>query len=336
MAQEQMNTALRDLAPGERFCGVYLLKSAQTGVTSTGKPYLSFRLADLTGELPGKAWDYAGPLGGGDAGQSVWVRGRVELYQNALQAALEEIRLTDERDEVDPARLVPAAPHDPEKMLAYVRKTLEGLEDADYRAVCLAVLDRRQDAFAALPGGKTMHHSFRHGLLMHTANMMRQAAGLARIYADVIDRSLLIAGAFLHDIGKLSEYATSQLGLVSDYSREGQLLGHLFLGAEEVGSTARALGIAEEKTLLLQHLIVSHHGRAEFGAVVPPKCAEAELLANIDMIDSRMEIFREALADTAPGQFSKQRVYGQYNSFLYRHSEAGEPSPATGAHGVSL
>ena len=175
MAQEQMNTALRDLAPGERFCGVYLLKSAQTGVTSTGKPYLSFRLADLTGELPGKAWDYAGPLGGGDAGQSVWVRGRVELYQNAPQAALEEIRLTDERDEVDPARFVPAAPHDPEKMLAYVRKTLEGLEDADYRTVCLAVLDRRQDAFAALPGGKTMHHSFRHGLLMHTANMMRQA-----------------------------------------------------------------------------------------------------------------------------------------------------------------
>ena len=315
------NAPIRDLAAGDRFSGWYLLKSVQTAVTGAGKPYLNLRLADLAGEIPGKAWDYSGPIGPADAGQPVWVRGRVETYPNAPQTVLDEIRLADESDEVDIARLIPTAPHDPALMLAYVESTLQKLEDADYRALTLAILERRRDAFAALPGGKMMHHSFLHGLLMHTANMMQQASALARIYADVIDRDLLIAGAFLHDIGKLSEFAVSPLGLVSDYSKEGQLLGHLFLGAEEVGAVGRELGIPAEKTLLLQHLLVSHHGRPEFGNIVFPKCAEAEMLANIDMIDSRMEMFRMAFAETEPGQFSRQKVYGLNNVCVYRPAE---------------
>jgi 3'-5' exoribonuclease len=314
---------LRGLAPGERFCGYYLLKSAQSATTGSGKPYLSLRLADRTGELPGKFWDYAGPIGAGDAGQAVWASGRVELFQNAPQLSLDHLRLTDGEDDFDPACLVPSAPYDPQQMLSYVESTLQKLADADYRGVCLKVLERRREAFALLPGGKAMHHAFLHGLLMHTANMMRQADYFARLYPDVIDRSLLIAGAFLHDIGKLEEYATSALGLISDYTKDGQLLGHLFLGAEEVGAAARELGIPEEKRMLLQHLIVSHHGKTEFGAVVLPKCAEAELLANIDMIDSRMEIYRATYADTPAGEFSRQRVYGLNNNHVY-HPAADE------------
>ena len=314
----KQNAPLRSLAPGERFCGYYLLKSAQSATTSAGKPYLSLHLADLSGELPGKLWDYAGPIAAGDAGQPVWASGRVESYQNAVQLSLDSLRLTDETDDFDLGRIVPAAPYDAQQMLAYVERTLQGLADQDYAAVCLALLERHREAFALLPGGKTMHHAFLHGLLMHTANMMRQADFLAKLYPDVIDRSLLLAGAFLHDIGKLAEYAVTALGLVSDYTREGQLLGHLFLGAEEVGAAAREKGIPEEKRLLLQHLLVSHHGKAEFGAVVPPKCAEAEMLANIDMIDSRMEIYRTAYADTPEGTFSRQKVYGLGNQNVYR------------------
>ncbi len=134
----------------------------------------------------------------------------------------------------------------------------------------------------------------------------------------MINRSLLLAGTFLHDIGKLKEFETTSLGLVRDYSATGQLLGHLFLGAEEVGAVARELGIPEEKTMLLQHLIVSHHGKPEFGAVTLPKCAEAELLAEIDMIDSRMEMFRTAFADAPEGGFSRQKVYGLNNCCVYR------------------
>ena len=318
MSHENENAALQALKPGERFSGCYLLKTAQSGTSTAGKPYLSLRLADLSGELPGKVWDYGGPVGAEQAGQIVWVSGRVERYQNAPQAVLDAIRPADADDGYDPARLVPTAPRDAERMLSYVEGVLDKLGDLDYRAVCLTVLDRNREAFAALPGAKTMHHGFLHGLLMHTANMIRQAEALARIYPEVIDRSLLIAGAFLHDIGKLAEFDTTPLGLVSEYSREGQLLGHIFLGAEMVGAVARELCIPEEKRLLLQHLIAAHHERPEYGTIVRPRCAEAELLACIDMIDSRMEIFRETYAQTEPGQFSRQRVYAQNNDFLYR------------------
>ncbi len=302
--------ALRTLVENDRFCGYYLLKSASSGVTARGAPYLSFRLADRTGELPGKLWDYSGPVGPGDAGRAVWASGRVETYQDAPQASLEELRLLDEGDAVDPALLVPSAPADKDVMLKYVEKTLGGLEDADYRNVCLAILDRHREGFAAYPAAISMHHDFRHGLLMHTAKMMQTAERLADVYFGVVDRSLLLAGVFLHDIGKLAEFETTELGLVGDYSPEGQLLGHLFLGAEEVGAAARELGVPEEKRLLLQHLIASHHGKAEFNAIVAPKCAEAELLSELDMIDSRMEMYRRAYEETGRGCFTRQKVYG--------------------------
>ncbi len=319
------NAPLRTLTPGERFCGWYLLKSAQTATSSSGKPYLSFRLADNSGELAGKLWDYSGAITALDAGQAVWASGRVDSYQNQPQLVPDNLRLAEETDEIDLSRLVPTAPHDPQRMLSYVEQTLRSLTDEDYRRVCLTLLERHREAFARLPGAKGMHHAFLHGLLMHTATMMHQADFFARLYSDIVDRDLLLAAAFLHDIGKLAEFSTSPLGLVSDYSKEGRLLGHLFLGAEEVGQTARELGVPEEKRLLLQHLIVSHHGKAEFGAIEPPKCAEAELLAQIDMIDSRMEMFRTTYLDTPAGEFSRQRVWGLDNQYIY-HPAADDPA----------
>ena len=316
--------ALASLRPGDRFSGYYLLKSAQGSTTAAGKPYLNFRLADRTGELSGKLWDYAGPVDSGDAGRAAWVSGRVESYQNAPQAVLEELRLTDGDDVFDPALLVPTAPIPVETMLDYVEKTLGGLADADYRAVCTIVLERRRDCFAAIPGAQSIHHGFLHGLLMHTAKMMQAAERLAKVYTDVIDPSLLLAGVFLHDIGKLAEFEATELGLVGEYSREGRLLGHLFLGAEMVGEAAREAGIPEEKRLLLQHLIASHHGVPEYGAIVPPKCAEAELLSYLDLIDSRMEIYREVYGEMKRESFSPRKVYRLDNKEVYR------PGPAAG------
>ena len=319
-----------ELTPGDSFCGYYLLKTAQIGTASSGKPYLSFRLADRTGEIAGKLWDYAGPIGAGDAGRAVWAGGYVTSYQNAPEAKLDELRLAGDGDSFDPARLVPAAPYDAQTMLDYVEKTLRAIRDPDYRGVCLSLLERHREVFAKVPGGKFMHHAFLHGLLMHTAKMMQQAGFFARLYDDVVDGSLLMAGAFLHDVGKLAEFTVSDLGLVSDYSRAGQLLGHLFLGAEEVGAAARALGIPEEKTLLLQHLIAAHHGKPELGALVEPRCAEAEILAEIDLIDSRMEIYRMACESTPEGEFSREKVYGLHNRSIYRPTSGAGAEQAQG------
>ena len=219
---------------------------------------------------------------------------------------------------MDVSRLVSVAPIDREAGYDEVKALVSTIEDADYRAVCEEMLRRHEAAFRTIPAAKSVHHGFLSGLLMHTYNMLRLADFLAMQYADTVDRSLLLAGTLLHDFGKEQEFTFSDLGLVTDYSTKGQLLGHLVMGAQEVGEAAAQLGIPEEKSVLLQHLLLSHHGEPQFGAAVLPQCAEAELLSLIDQIDSRMEIYREVLAPLKAGEFS-QRVFALDNRRVYKH-----------------
>ena len=219
---------------------------------------------------------------------------------------------------MDVSRLVRVAPIDRAGAYADITRLISTLEDADYRAVCEEMLRRHEDAFRTIPAAKSVHHSFLSGLLMHTYNMLRLADFLAAQYADTVNRSLLLAGTLLHDFGKEREFTFSELGLVTDYSTKGQLLGHLVMGAQETAEVAEMLGIPEEKSVLLQHLLLSHHGEPEFGAAMLPQCAEAELLSLIDQIDSRMEIYREALAPLKSGEFS-QRIFALDNRRIYKH-----------------
>ena len=152
---------------------------------------------------------------------------------------------------------------------------------------------------------------------MHTWYMLRTADFLAGLYKDVINRDLLMAGTLLHDFAKAEEFAFSELGLVTEYSTKGQLLGHLVMGAQQVAKAAEELGVPEDKSVLLQHMLLSHHGQPEFGAAVLPQCAESELLSMIDMIDSRMEIYQEAMEETPVGEFSK-RIFA-LEKRIYHH-----------------
>ena len=287
-------------------------------MTVSGKPFLTAVLADESGTIEAKVWDYSGPIGERDAGKVIKVRGSVSDYRGALQVTVDKLRLAAEDDHVDVSRLVRVAPIDRAGAYADITRLVSTLEDADYRAVCEEMLRRHEDAFRTIPAAKSVHHSFLSGLLMHTYNMLRLADFLAAQYADSVDRSLLLAGTLLHDFGKEREFTFSELGLVTDYSTKGQLLGHLVMGAQETAEVAEMLGIPEEKSVLLQHLLLSHHGEPEFGAAVLPQCAEAELLSLIDQIDSRMEIYREALAPLKSGEFS-QRIFALDNRRIYKH-----------------
>ena len=306
------------MARGIDIEGFYLLKSAFPKVTVSGKPFLTAVLADESGTIEAKVWDYSGPIGERDAGKVIKVRGSVSDYRGALQVTVDKLRLAAEDDHVDVSRLVRVAPIDRAGAYADITRLVSTLEDADYRAVCEEMLRRHEDAFRTIPAAKSVHHSFLSGLLMHTYNMLRLADFLAAQYADSVDRSLLLAGTLLHDFGKEREFTFSELGLVTDYSTKGQLLGHLVMGAQETAEVAETLGIPEEKSVLLQHLLLSHHGEPEFGAAVLPQCAEAELLSLIDQIDSRMEIYREALAPLKSGEFS-QRIFALDNRRIYKH-----------------
>ena len=324
----EQNVRVADMENGQQVQGFYLLEDVRCRVSASGSPYISARIADATGEMAAKLWNYSGPVTEADSGRVMLIRGEVGEYAGTPQFTIQRIRPATERDNFDLRALVPAAPLEPETAMTEVRELLASMGDGDYRALCEAMLERHLEAFQSMPAAKSVHHAFLSGLLMHTLNMMRAADFLAGLYAEVIDRDLLLAGAFLHDLGKETEFARSELGLVTEYTVPGRLLGHLYLCAEETAELARGLGLPEEKAMLLQHLILSHHGQPEFGAAVVPQCAESELLALIDLTDSRMEIYAEALRNTAPGAFSP-RVYALEKSVYRRRDpeEEGEGSP---------
>lgn len=313
----EYNKSISDLANGDRIEGFYVLKSASLKTTVSGKPFFSGIISDRSGYIDVKIWDYNGPIGSdsSDSGKVVKIRGEVSEFKGCLQLTLSNIRFANEQDQYDLSDLVPVAPVDKEHELTFVRDMVSSLEDVEYRRVCEEMLHRHLNSFRQIPAAKSVHHSFISGLLMHTCNMLRLADFLAKQYQNVIDRSLLLTGTLLHDFAKEQEFAFSELGIVTDYSTKGQLLGHLVMGAQEVAEVCAFLGIPEGKSILLQHMILSHHGEPDYGAAVRPLCAEAELLSYIDMIDSRMEIYEETLPSVPVGGFSgrifalEKRIY---------------------------
>ena len=313
----EYNKWIADFQTGDEVEGFYVLKTAASKISNSGKPFLSASLADRSGAIETKMWDYAGPVGTADEGSVVKIRGTVSEFRGSLQLILSRIRPVQEGDRYSLGDLVPVAPVDAEEAWQELMGLVDGLEDRDYAAVCRRVLERYGERFRTVPGGKSMHHSFVSGLLMHTLYMVRTADYLAGLYRDVVNRDLLLAGTLLHDAAKCDEFVTSPLGLVTEYSVRGQLLGHLVMGAQAAAKAAGELGIPEEKSVLLQHMLLSHHGDPAFGAAVRPMCAESELLSLIDLVDSRMEIYREALAETEPGQFSR-RVFA-LDKKVFRH-----------------
>ena len=309
---------LCDIQPGLNLSGFYLLKQASLRTTAAGKPYLAGIITDRTGSVELKVWDYSGPISHEDEGKIVCLIGRVSEFKGALQVTADRIRLAQENDNYDLSLLVPTAPLDVQRTMEELERMLASMEDAGLQAVCREMLRRHQRAFTTIPAAKSVHHGFVNGLLMHTVTMMKTAVWLAGLYGDFLDRDLLLAGTFLHDFAKIQEFKVSQTGLVTDYTTEGQLLGHLVMGAQEVAEVCAACSVPSDRAMLLQHMILSHHGEPEFGAAVLPQCAEAELLSYIDLIDRRMEIYREVLEKTEVGQFS-DRIFALDNKRLYRH-----------------
>ncbi len=310
---------IADMIPGDEVEGFYILKDAHQKTTAAGKPFLSGSIADRSGSMDIKVWDYSGPVGGtpSDTGKVIKLRGVVSEFKGMPQLTVSRIRMTAPADRYDTAALVPVAPIDPDEALNDIRRMLDSLTDADYRAAAKTMLQRHLEAFRQIPAAKSVHHSFLSGLLMHTSNMLKMADFLADLYAEIIDRSLLLTGTLLHDFAKEREFVFSDLGIVTDYSTKGQLLGHLVMGAQEAAEVCSEVGVPEEKSVLLQHLILSHHGEPEFGAAVRPMCAEAELLSYIDLIDSRMEIYAENLPDVPVGTFSN-RIFS-LDKKIYHH-----------------
>ena len=310
--------AIKELQAGAAMDGFFLCSNIEVKTGSNGKNFLSGTIQDMSGSMPLKVWDYTGDLSAAESGKIVKVRGTVSDYKGAPQFIASRIRLAGEGDTYNVEELVPTAPIDAPVFLQSVEDMIADIEDKDYRSVCQEILKRNEKQFYTIPAALKVHHAFLHGLLMHTFNMMVMAQTVSSLYFDVINKDLLIAGTFLHDIGKLQEFKISELGLVTDYSVSGHLLGHLVMGAMQVEEVCRSLNVPEEKTILLQHLLLSHHGNPEWGAAVRPQTAEAEALSLIDLLDAKEQVFRETTAAMESGTFSSSRVAALDGIYVYK------------------
>ena len=313
----EYNVAVAAMQQGQQIEGYYVIDNIQIKTSVSGNTYVSAKVSDASGSVDAKLWNFNGGIAETDSGKVVKLRGEVTEFKGNPQFNIQRIRIANEHDEYNLKELVPSAPMHEESAVQEIKQLISTMQDDDYRGIAEEMLRRHMKEFRTIPAAKSVHHSFLNGLLMHTLNMLRTADFFAELYAEVIDRDLLLAGTLLHDFGKLREFTCSQLGLVTDYSVEGKLLGHLYMGAQEVAALASEREMPAEKSMLLQHLILSHHGQPEFGAVVPPQCAESELLSYIDMVDSRMEIYAETLSMTPEGRFSN-KVFA-LDKAVFRH-----------------
>ena len=308
---------LSDIKRDDRFEGYLIVRSAEQRASANGKNYLDMTLADKSGSINAKMWD--GTVQPPLAGSIVKVRATGNEFNGRMQLRVEKIRAAESRDQVDMSALIPCAPRDPNEMLGEVVRAADHIADPDLRRITCELPDRAGDKLLTFPAAKQMHHAERSGLLHHTTTMLRAANAIMSVYPQ-LNASLLIAGVIVHDLAKIDEMDADTLGLVSDYSVDGKLIGHIVRGVVNIQLAAEKTKANPGKALLLQHMVLSHHGIPEYGSPLAPKFPEAEVLNTIDTLDARLYEMDEALSRAIPGGFS-EKVWGLDNRQLYRIPE---------------
>ena len=310
-----MQMMIKDFIAGDRIEGFYLIKALNLKTSSNNKKYLDLMLADRSGEVNAKIWDVDEEIERQyQQGDIIKVRGDVTLWMDQLQLKIIRTRPLEYGEEVDYEALIPSAPLKSETMLKFIQDEVARLDDVEIKRLLEHVIGLHRDKLLYYPAAMRNHHAIRGGLLYHLYRMIQSGQALCQIYQ--LNWNLLLAGILLHDIDKLNEMDANELGIVSGYTADGQLLGHIVTGVVAVERWCQELGISDEIRRLIQHMILSHHYEPEYGSPKKPHFAEAELLHHLDMIDARIYDIEKATGELAPGSFSepifsleRRRVY---------------------------
>lgn len=303
---DYMPSKVASMKKGDNICGYFYLKTSDVRVSNQNSRYLDLTLCDSSGEINGKMWN----ADDGDeilfrAGTIVYAECFVKEFQGALQLRIDKIRRTTDSEDVDVSALVPSAPEKPEEMYDYCMRIAQSVGDRDFKKLVVFILEKYKKELLIYPAAKSFHHAVRSGLLYHTYTMLKGARHYTELYPS-LNGDLLFSGVILHDIGKIREMNLMDCGLVKDYSTEGNLLGHITLGICMVDAAANEIGTPHEKTVLIEHMILSHHYEPEFGSPKKPAFPEAEILHYLDIVDSRIYDMELALASTKEGEFSEK------------------------------
>ena len=308
---EEIMKYIETLREGERVSEIYLVKSKQAALTKAGKPYDNVILQDKTGTLDAKIWD-PGSVGIAEfeAMDYVAVTGDVTSFQGNLQMSIKRARKADE-GEYEPKDYLPVSSKDIDAMYETLKKYIASVKNT--------YLNQLLNAFFADPefekrfkfhsAAKSVHHGFVGGLLEHTLSVTRNCDFFAKCY-PILNRDLIVTAAIFHDIGKLEELSTFP---ENDYTDEGQLLGHIMIGAEQVGLKIREIeGFPVILANELKHCILAHHGELEYGSPKKPALAEAVALSFADNIDAKMETITEMFSNVPENNLEWQG----YNRFM--------------------
>ena len=286
-----------------KFEGFLLVRSAEQRTSSNGGKYLDMTLCDTTGDINCKMWD--GTVQPPRQGSVIKVRGTVQEYNGRLQMRIERLRNPGPGDDVDPGALMPCAPEPPKDMLNEINRTIDRMKTKELQAILREMIAMCGDKLMYYPAAQRVHHAERSGLLHHTLGVLRAAEAVLPLY-PFLDGDLLRAGAIAHDLSKTVEFLSDEAGNVSDYSAEGQLLGHLVHGVSQVREAARRANVEGEYVLLLSHMVISHHGQPDHGSPRPPMFPEAEMLHLLDDMDAKMNEMEGVMRRTPPGAFSEK------------------------------
>ena len=303
---------ISELTDHEHVEGQFLIGNVSKGVNTIGGSYFSAELRDASGAIAAKKWDAT------IADEQIFVSGNViaitgetNKYKDQLQLKILTAELVPLED-IDVERFVKAPPVSKQELINRFNAHVASIKNQDCLKIINYFIKKFGEDIFSYPAAVSIHHEYSSGLLMHSVSMADLATYLCPIYDA--DHDLLVTGCLLHDMGKIIELEGP---IVYKYSIEGKLLGHISIMAAELRKAAQELKIEGEIPLLLEHMVLSHHGQQEFGSPVMPLTKEALLLSLIDNLDSKMVVVNKALADVEPGNFSN-KVFPLDNRAFYK------------------
>ncbi len=291
-----------------------LIKQATKGVTTMGKPFMTLILQDKSGSIEAKLWDT-----GEDqeklyqAGGIVRIGGEIHDYRGKLQLRIKTIRPINEDENISVTDLVQSAETPKEELFDQLMNFFFEIKNPNISRLTRYLIMENQQSLMTFPAATKNHHDYASGLLDHVVSMLKLGKAIADLY-PTLNRDLLYAGIILHDIGKVVELSGP---ISTSYTVTGNMLGHISIMVSEIALAANELNIEGEEVMLLQHMVLSHHGKEEWGSPKKPMLQEAEILHYIDNIDAKMNTLKRALGKTMPGEFT-ERLFPLDNRSFYK------------------
>ncbi len=327
---------VQQLTDGDTIEDIFLVADKQLRANRNGNLYLQVELRDRTGSISARLWNAGEHLFRSfDVGDFLLARGKVQLFQGALQVILSHIERS-ESEKVELGDFLPHTEQDVDKLLSRLRTPLLRLSNPHLRALveCFFMDEEFMRDFRQVPAGVRNHHAFLGGLLEHVVTLLEAAERILPLY-PAIDRDLLLAGIFLHDVGKVRELGYSKMFAYTD---EGQLVGHLVIGVEMLNEKAARVPdltgerFPEELLLRLKHMILSHHGAYEFGSPKLPMTPEAMALTCLDNLDAKVHSFTRDIREDR----NQTSAWTPYNQALQRRLFKGSTEAADPIYSTTL